>query len=116
MLNLATSFVSTFVQVILSFVSLIRGPVLLVVGVITTVIMLASPAEAAVIQCNASDCSMLATSFTEWWSLIPLHKKAAFVLFFTGLTIGNVLMWHDRKTTIARIKKEEKEWLKKYHS
>lgn len=116
MLNLTTSFVSTFISIILSFVNFIRGPIALVVGVITVVIMLVSPAEAAVIQCNISDCSMLATSFTEWWSLIPLHKKAAFVLFFTGLTIGNVLMWHDRKITAERIKKEEQEWAKKYCS
>ena len=116
MLNLTTCFVSTFISIILSFVNFIRGPIALVVGVCLVVFLLASPAEAAVIQCNISDCSMLAQSFPEWWSLIPLHKKAAFVLFFGGLTIGNVLMWHDRKTTIARIKKEEKEWLKKYHS
>ena len=116
MLNVAQSFISTFVAVLLSFVSFLRGPVLFIAGVITVVIMLASPAEAAVIQCNVSDCSMLATSFNEWWSLIPLHKKAAFVLFFAGLTIGNVLMWHDRKVTAAKIKKEQDEWLKKYHS
>ena len=116
MLNVAQSFVLTFVSIILSFVNFIRGPIALVVGVALTVFLLASPAEAAVIQCNVSDCSMLATSFNEWWSLIPLHKKAAFVLFFAGLTIGNVLMWHDKKVTNARIKKEEQDWNKKYHS
>ena len=116
MLNLTTSFISTFVAVLLSFVSFIRGPVLFIAGVITVVILLASPAEAAVIQCNVSDCSMLATSFNEWWSLIPLHKKAAYVLFFAGLTIVNVLMWHDKKVTTERIKKEEQDWIKKYHS
>lgn len=116
MLNLTTSFVSTFISIILSFVNFIRGPIALVVGVALTVFLLASPAEAAVIQCNVSDCSMLATSFNEWWSLILLHKKAAFVLFFAGLTIGNVLMWHDKKVTNARIKKEEQDWIKKYHS
>ena len=116
MLNVAQSFISTFVQIILSFISFLRGPIALVVGVALTVFLLASPAEAAVIQCNVSDCSMLATSFNEWWSLIPLHKKAAFVLFFAGLTIGNVLMWHDKKVTNARIKKEEQDWIKKYHS
>lgn len=116
MLNVAQSFLSTLVSILVSFISFLREPIALVVGVCLVVFLLASPAEAAVIQCNVSDCSMLAQSFTEWWSLIPLHKKAAFVLFFTGLTIGNALMWHDRKTTIARIKKEEKEWLKKYHS
>lgn len=116
MLNLAQSFVVTFVQVILSFLSFIKGPVLLVVGVILVLFLLASPAEAAVIQCNVSDCSMLAQYFPEWWSLVQLHKKVAFVLFWTFLIIGNFLMWHDRKTTAARIKQEEQEWLKKYHS
>ena len=116
MLNVAQSFISTFVAVLLSFVSFLRGPVLFIAGVITVVIMLASPAEAAVIQCNVSDCSMLATSFNEWWSLIPLHKKAAVILFFSGLIVGNFLMWHDRKIVAARLKKEEQEWIKKYHS
>ena len=60
MLNLAQSLVVTFINVILSFVTFIKGPVLLVVGVTTLVaFLLASPAEAAVIQCNVSDCSML---------------------------------------------------------
>ena len=111
MLNLTISFISTFVAVLLSFVSFIRGPILLVVGVITVVIMLASPAEAAVIQCNASGCPLV-----SWWDLLPWNKKAGIFLFFGGLIIGNALMWHDRKTTIARIKKEEKEWIRKYHS
>ena len=116
MLNLTQSFVVTFISVLVSFISYIKGPVLLVVGAILVVFLLASPAEAAVIQCNISDCSMLATSFPEWWELLSWNKKAAVVLLFSGLIIGNILMWHDRKTTIARIKKEEKEWLKKYHS
>ena len=116
MLNLTISFVQTFISVVLSFVNFIKGPVALVVGVTLVVFLLASPAEAAVIQCNVSDCSMLATSFTEWWSLIPLHKKAAVILFFSGLIVGNFLMWHDRKIVAARLKKEEQEWIKKYHS
>ena len=115
MKTLALSFVASFVTIIWGAISYLKGP--LVIGCIVGAIILAfSPAHAAVIQCNASDCSMLAQSFPEWWSLIPLHTKAAFVLFFAGLTIGNVLMWHDKKVTTERIKKEEKEWLKKYHS
>ena len=116
MLNLTISFISTFVAVLLSFVSFIRGPILLVVGVCLVVFLLASPAEAAVIQCNISDCSMLAQSFPEWWDSLVWHKKAAVILFFSGLIIGNFLMWHDRKITAERIKQEEQEWLKKYHS
>ena len=116
MLNLIASVVATFASVLVSLVSFIKGPVTLVVGVAFTVFMLASPAEAAVIQCNVTDCSMITTSFPEWWSLIPLNKKAAVILFFSGLIIGNAVMWHDRKVTAERIKAEEKEWLKKYHS
>ena len=116
MLNLIASVVATFASVLVSLVSFIKCPVTLVVGVALAVFMLASPAEAAVIQCNVSDCSMLTTSFPEWWSLIPWTKKAAFVLFFGGLITGNFLMWHDRKVTAERIKAEQQEWLKKYHS
>lgn len=116
MLNLAQSFAATFIQVILAALNFIKGPVILVFAVITVVIVLASPAEAAVIQCNVSNCSMLAQSFPELWDLLVWHKKAAVILFFSGLIIGNFLMWHDRKVTAERIKAEEKEWLKKYHS
>jgi hypothetical protein len=113
MLNVIASVVATFASVLVSF---IKGPVTLVVGVAFTVFMLASPAEAAVIQCNVYDCSMLAQSFPEWWDLLVWHKKAAVILFFSGLIIGNFLMWHDRKVTAERIKAEQQEWLKKYHS
>ena len=71
MLNLAQSFVTTFISVILSFISFVRGPVALVVGVILIVFLLASPAEAAVIQCNVSGCPPV----TSWWgSLEPRIK------------------------------------------
>lgn len=116
MLNVIASVVATFASVLVSLVSFIKGPVTLVVGVALAVFMLASPAEAAVIQCNVSDCSMLAQSFPEWWDLLVWHKKAAVILFFSGLIIGNFLMWHDRKVTAERIKAEQQEWLKKYHS
>ena len=116
MTTFAISFVQTLLSVLVSFISYIKGPVALVVGVAFVVFMLASPAEAAVIQCNVSDCSMLAQSFPEWWDLLVWHKKAAVILFFSGLIIGNFLMWHDRKVTAERIKAEEKEWIKKYHS
>lgn len=116
MLNLAQSFVVTLINVFVSFLSFIKGPVALVAGVTFVVFLLASPAEAAVIQCNISDCSMLAQSFPEWWDSLVWHKKAAVILFFSGLIIGNFLMWHDRKVTVARVKKEEQEWIRKYHS
>lgn len=111
MLNLATSFSLTFLNLVTGFLSYIKGPVALVLGIALIVLTLSSPAEAAVIKCNASGCPPI-----SWWSLMPLHEKAATILFFGGLIIGNILMWHDRKVTTERIKKEEQEWNKKYHS
>lgn len=71
MLNLAQSFALTFVSIILSFINFIKGPVALVVGVALVVFLLASPAEAAVIQCNVSGCPPV----TSWWgSLEPRIK------------------------------------------
>ena len=71
MLNLAQSFALTFVSIILSFINFIKGPVALVVGVALVVFLLASPAEAAVIQCNVSGCPPVST----WWgSLEPRIK------------------------------------------
>ena len=111
MLNLTTSFVQTMLNVVIGLLSFLKGPVLLVAGVAFTVFLLVSPAEAAVIQCNASGCPLV-----SWWDLLPWTKKAGIFLFFSGLIIGNIIMWHDRKVTVERIKKEEEEWLKKYHS
>ena len=85
MLNLTISFVQTFISIVLSFVNFIKGPVALVVGVITVVVVLASPAEAAKIQCNIGDCSILTS---HWYDLI-LEKKAAVVLLLIsgGITL-----------------------------
>ena len=63
MLNLTISFVQTFTSIVLSFISFLKGPVALVVGVALVVFLLASPAEAAVIQCNVSGCPPVST----WW-------------------------------------------------
>ena len=106
----------TVISLVINTLVYIRTPI--VVGAIVLAIVMAFPATsyAAVIQCNVSDCSMLAQSFPEWWDLLVWHKKAAVILFFSGLIIGNFLMWHDRKVTAAKIKKEQDEWLKKYHS
>ena len=71
MLNLTQSFALTFINVIFAALNYIKGPVLLVVGVILVVFLLASPAEAAVIQCNVSGCPPV----TSWWgSLEPRIK------------------------------------------
>ena len=111
MKTLALSFVMTMLSLVINTVVYIRIP--LVVGAIVLAIVMAFPATsyAAVIQCNASGCPPV-----SWWDLLPWTKKAGIFLFFSGLIIGNIIMWHDRKVTVERIKKEEEEWLKKYHS
>ena len=84
MLNLAQSFALTFVSIILSFNNFIKGPVLLVVGVILIVFLLASPAEAAVIQCNVSGCPPV----TSWWgSLEPRIKHGVMFWAFAAPTM-----------------------------
>jgi hypothetical protein len=54
MLNVAQSFVITFLTIIFNFINYVKTP--LIVGAIAAIIVLAFPAEshAAVIQCNAS--------------------------------------------------------------
>ena len=112
MKTLALSFVMTMLSLVINTVVYIRTP--LVVGAVVACVVLAFPAtavHAAVIQCNASGCPPV-----SWWDLLPWTKKAGIFLFFSGLIIGNIIMWHDKKVTTERIKREEKEWLKKYHS
>ena len=96
MLNVAQSFVITFVSIILSFVNFIRGPIALVVGVALTVFLLASPAEAAVIQCNIVDCSILTS---HWYDLI-LERKAAVVLLLVGGGITIYLLATDKGESV----------------
>ena len=71
MLNLTQSLVVTLISLFVSFINFLKGPVTLVVGVALVVFLLASPAEAAVIQCNVSGCPPV----TSWWgSLEPRIK------------------------------------------
>lgn len=84
MLNLTISFVQTFISIFVSFISFLKGPVALVFGVILVVFLLASPAEAAVIQCNASGCPPV----TSWWgSLEPRIKHGIFFWAFAAPTM-----------------------------
>ena len=78
MLNLALSFVNTFFSLILGFLSFLKGPVLLVLGVIAIVIVLSSPAEAAIIKCAVSDCPPLDGMIWE-------RKLALLLLLIGGL-------------------------------
>ena len=78
MLNLALSFVNTFLSVVLGFLSFLKGPVLLVLGVIAIVIVLSSPAEAATIKCALGDCPPLSGMIWE-------RKLALLLLLIGGL-------------------------------
>ena len=87
-----------------------------VVVLVVLVVLVVAPASTNT-DCSAvSDCSMIATSFSEWWSFLSPSKKGAFIMFFSSLFGGIYIMWHDRKVTAERIKRENEEWLKKYHS
>lgn len=97
MLNLAQSFMSTFISVIFSFLNLIKGPVALVFGVILVVFMLASPAEAAMIQCNASHCDMLVSPVQSLWDSLSSTRKASLLMFIFAALATVVLVWHDKK-------------------
>ena len=59
MLNLATSFVTTMLSLIIGFLSFLKGPILTVAGVAVLILVLSSPAEAAIIKCAVSDCPPL---------------------------------------------------------
>ena len=59
MKTLALSFVMTMLNIVVSFLSFLKGPILTVAGVVTLVLVLASPAEAATIKCAVSDCPPL---------------------------------------------------------
>ena len=81
MTTLAISFVQTLLNVLVSFLLYIKGPILVVFGVILIVFLLASPAEAAVIQCNVSGCPPV----TSWWgSLEPRIKHGIFFWAFAA--------------------------------
>ena len=59
MLILATSFVMTMISLIIGLLSYLKGPLLLVSGIVTLVLVLSSPAEAAQIKCALGDCPPL---------------------------------------------------------
>ena len=88
MLNLATSFVNTFLSIVLSFLSFLKGPVLLILGVISIVIILASPAEAATIKCAVSDCPPLDGMMWE--------RKLSLLLLLIGSIITAYLLLDNK--------------------
>ena len=100
MLNLTQSFALTFINVIFAALNYIKGPVLLVVGVILVVFLLASPAEAAVIQCNISGCPPV----TSWWgSLEPRIKHGVMFWAFAAPT----MLYFIIENMVKRAKEEK---------
>ena len=78
MLNLATSFVTTMLSLVIGLLSYLKGPVLLISGVATLVLVLSSPAEAAQIKCALNDCPPLSGMIWE-------RKLALLLLMIGGL-------------------------------
>lgn len=78
MLNLATSFVITMISLIIGFFNFIKGPLLLVSGIATLVLVLSSPAEAAIIKCALNDCPPLSGMIWE-------RKLSLLLLLIGGL-------------------------------
>ena len=78
MLNLTTSFVITMISLIIGLFNKIKGPLLLVSGIATLVLVLSSPAEAAQIKCALEDCPPLSGMIWE-------RKLALLLLLIGGL-------------------------------
>ena len=78
MLNLVQSFVQTMLNVVIGFLSFLKGPIILVAGVATIILVLASPAEAAQIKCAMHDCPPLDGMIWE-------RKLALLLLLIGGL-------------------------------
>ena len=78
MKTLTTSFVNTFLSLILGFLSFLKGPVLLVLSVAILVLVLSSPVEAATIKCALNDCPPMSGMIWE-------RKLALLLLLIGGL-------------------------------
>ena len=78
MKTLATSFVTTMLSLIIGFLSFLKGPILTVAGVAILILVLSSPAEAAIIKCAVSDCPPLDGMIWE-------RKLALLLLLIGGL-------------------------------
>jgi hypothetical protein len=59
MKTLALSFANTMLSLVVSSLSFLKGPILMISGIATLVLLLASPAEAAQIKCALGDCPPL---------------------------------------------------------
>ena len=88
MLNLATSFVTTMLSLIIGFLSFLKGPILTVAGVAILILVLSSPAEAAIIKCAVSDCPPLDGMMWE--------RKLSLLLLLIGSIITAYLLLDNK--------------------
>ena len=88
MLNLAQSFVTTMLSVIFGFLSYLKGPILVIISIATLVLVLSSPAEAAIIKCAVSDCPPLDGMMWE--------RKLSLLLLLIGSIITAYLLLDNK--------------------
>ena len=88
MKTLALSFVMTMLNIVVSFLSFLKGPILTVAGVVTLVLVLASPAEAATIKCALGDCPPLSGMIWE--------RKLSLLLILIGGLITIFLLTTEK--------------------
>ena len=86
MLNLATSFVTTMISLIIGLLSYLKGPLLLVSGIVTLVLVLSSPAEAAQIKCALGDCPPLDGMIWERKLALLLLLVGGLITIFLSIT------------------------------
>ena len=88
MLNLATSCVTTMLNVVISFLSYLKGPILVIISIATLVLVLSSPAEAATIKCALGDCPPLDGMMWE--------RKLSLLLLLIGSIITAYLLLDNK--------------------
>ena len=88
MLNLAKSFVTTMLSLIIGFLSFLKGPILTVAGVAILILALSSPAEAAVLKCALSNCPPLDGMIWE--------RKLSIILLLIGSLITAYLVLDNK--------------------
>ena len=86
MLNLATSFVTTMLSLVIGLFNFIKGPVLLVGGIAILILALSSPAEAAIIKCAVSDCPPLDGMMWERKLSLLLLLIGGLITIFLSIT------------------------------
>ena len=89
MLNLDTSFVTIMLSLVIGLLSYLKGPILTVAGVAAILILvLSSPAEAAIIKCAVSDCPPLDGMMWE--------RKLSLLLLLIGSIITAYLLLDNK--------------------